>query len=125
MDFDEKIIKLGELNALAYEDLLLSINTSFSIGKFVFGLVRNVKSADFPEGNCKITGARLVGKHALHTALSLLKLKNKFHDCKLELIEKDPDEWISTLEVLRIQMNKFALRGKTIDENFMIHEKSL
>ena len=30
-DLDEKIIKLGEFNELAYEDLLLFINTSSSV----------------------------------------------------------------------------------------------
>ena len=29
MDLDKKIIKLGELNELAYEDQILSINTNF------------------------------------------------------------------------------------------------
>ena len=38
MDLDKNILKLGELNELAYEDLILSINTSFSVGKIVLGL---------------------------------------------------------------------------------------
>ena len=49
-----KIVKLGELNKLAYEDLILSINTSSSVGKVMFGLAKNAKSEDFPEGNCKV-----------------------------------------------------------------------
>ena len=32
-DLNNKIIKLGELNKLAYEALILSINTSSSVGK--------------------------------------------------------------------------------------------
>ena len=32
----EKILKLGELNKLACEDLILSINTSSSVGKVAF-----------------------------------------------------------------------------------------
>ena len=50
----QKIIKLGESNKLTCEYLILSFNTSSSVGKVAFGLVRNPKSADFPEGNCKI-----------------------------------------------------------------------
>ena len=53
-DFNKKIIKLGELNKLAYEDLMLSIKTSSFVGKVAFGLVRNAKSAHFPNENCKI-----------------------------------------------------------------------
>ena len=51
----------GELNKLA-QDLILSMDTSSSEGKVAFGLVRNVKSVKFPEGNCKITWDRLVSK---------------------------------------------------------------
>ena len=53
-DLDKKIIRSGESNEFAYEDLILSINTSASVGKVAFGLVKNAKSEDFPEGNCKV-----------------------------------------------------------------------
>ena len=86
----------------------------------MFRLVKNVKSEDFPEGNCKVAWERLVSKYALHIASSLLKLKNEFHNSKLEWIDKDPNEWISHLEVLQIQMNEFRLNGSITDEHFMI-----
>ena len=95
-----KIVRIGELNLLAYGDLILSINTSFSVGKVALDLIKNMKSADFPEGNCKVTWDRLVSKYALHTASSLLKFKSKFYNSKLDSTEKDPDEWISNLEGL-------------------------
>ena len=57
-------------------NLILSIKTSSSVGKVAFGLVKNAKSEDFPEGNCKVACDRLVSKYALHTASSLLKLKS-------------------------------------------------
>ena len=60
-ELDKKIVKLGELNELAYKDLILSINTNSFVGiKRTFGLVKNAKSVDFPEGNCKIAWDRLV-----------------------------------------------------------------
>ena len=62
-DLDEKIIKLCELKELLYEDLILFSNTSSSVGKVAFGLVRNAKSADFLEGNCKIVWDRMVSKY--------------------------------------------------------------
>ena len=101
-NLDKRIVKLGELNELAYEDLILSINTNSSVGKVAFGLVKNVKSVDFLEGNCKVAWDRLVSKYAPHTASSLLKLKSEFHNSKLDSMDKDPDEWISHLEGLRI-----------------------
>ena len=69
-----------------------------SVGKMSFGRERNVKSAYFPEGNCKIAWDKLVSKYAPHTASSLLKLKSEFHNSKLESIKKDPVKWISNLE---------------------------
>ena len=104
-DPDKKIIKLGELNKLAYEDIILLTNTSSSGGKVAFGLVKNTKSEDFPKRNCKVAWDRLVSKYAPHTALSLQKLKSQFHNSKLESIDEDLNEWISHLEELRIRIN--------------------
>ena len=42
-DLYKEIITLGKLNKLVYKDLILSINTSSSVGKVAFGLVRNAK----------------------------------------------------------------------------------
>ena len=78
------------------------VNTSSSIGKVAFGLMKNAKSEDFLEGNCKVAWDPLENKYVLHTASSLLKLKSEFHNSKLELIDKDPNKLISHLEGLRI-----------------------
>ena len=43
-DLDKTVIKFGDLNELAYEDLILFINTNYSVGKVAFGLVKNAKS---------------------------------------------------------------------------------
>ena len=99
-DLDNKIVKLGEVNELANEDLILLINTSSSVGKGAFGLIKYAKSEDFLEENCKVALDRLVSKYALHTASSLCNLKSELHNSKLELIDKDPDKWISHLEGL-------------------------
>ena len=91
-DLNKKIVKLGELNELMCEDLILLINTSSSVGKVAFGLEKNAKSEDFLERNCKVAWDRLESKYALNTALSLLKLKSEFYNIKLETVDKDPDE---------------------------------
>ena len=62
-DLNKRILKLGELNELAYKDLFCSINTSSSFGKVAFGLVKNAKSADFSNGNSKIAWDGLISKH--------------------------------------------------------------
>ena len=101
-NLNKKIVKLGELNELANEDLILSINTSSSSGK-AFDLVKNTKSDDFVEGNCEVAWDRLVSKYALHTAMSLPKLKSEFHNSKLDSVDKDPNEWITHLEDLEFK----------------------
>ncbi len=60
---NKKIIKLGELNTLAYKDIVLSINHTTSSGKVAFSLIKNCKSNEFPEGNFKLTWERLVKKY--------------------------------------------------------------
>ena len=121
MDLDKKITTLGELKELAYKNLTLLINTSSSVGKVAFGIVRNAKSADFSKGNCKIMWDRLISKYTLHIASSVLKLKSEFHYSKLESNKKDPDEWISNLEGLKIQMNEFSPKGSITYKDLMIH----
>ena len=49
------------------------------------------------------------------------RLKSEFHNSKLQSIDKEPDEWISHLEGLRICMNEFCQKGNVSDEDFMIH----
>ena len=57
MDLDNKIIKLGDLNQLACENLILPISTNSSMGYIAFRLVRNAKTLEFLERNCNIVWA--------------------------------------------------------------------
>ena len=93
-----KIVKVGEVNELTYEDLILSIDSNFSMVKLEFGLERNAKSLEFSKENCKVECDWLMNKCAPHNAWTLLKVNNEFHNKKLESIEKEPDEWISHLK---------------------------
>ena len=71
-------------------------------GRVAFSLVKNFKSAEYPEGNCKLAWDRLIAKYAPKSAPSLLKLKKQFANCKLkdENIKYHPDNYISSLESL-------------------------
>ena len=72
-DLDKTVAKWGELHELVYEYLIL--NTSASVGKMAFWLMRNVKSQEFTKGNWQLAWDRLVHEYAPHTASSLLKLR--------------------------------------------------
>ena len=86
-----------------------------------FGQVKNVKSENFPKGDCMIAWDRLTSNYACHTVTSLPKLKREFNNSKLESMEKVPDEWILHPEGLQIQMNKFGKKAYIPDEDFVIH----
>ena len=51
---DEAVKMLGTMNVLAYEDILLSIDTKNAAGKVAFNLVNTCYSEDFPKGNCRL-----------------------------------------------------------------------
>ena len=68
-------MKLEDANKEAFEDVILSINHTTKQGKVASSLVKNCKTSDYPEGNCKLAWDRLEAKYAPKTAPSMLKLK--------------------------------------------------
>ena len=81
---DKNIIQLAKLNRMAYMDLILSIDHKMPKGKVVFRSVKNSKSSKYPEGNYKIAWDRLVQEYSPKSTPSLLKLKKKFENARLE-----------------------------------------
>ena len=122
LDGDEVTKKIAELNEDAYEELVLSMDHSTSRGRVAFSLVKNSKSAAYPEGNCKIAWDRLVAKYAPRTTPSLLKLKKKFANSKLEDdLKRNPDEWITELEGLRTDMEDIHIATTMSDLDVLIY----
>ena len=72
---DKKVTQLGNLNELGYEDLICFINGESMAGKVAFNLVKNCKSTEFTEGNCKQAWDQLVNKYTPKTAPSYIELK--------------------------------------------------
>ena len=97
---------LAELNEEAYEDIILSIDHGTKQGKVAFSLIKNCKSSDYPEGNCKLAWSRLVAKYAPKSTPSLLKLKKRYENSKLTEVIRDPEDWISELEGIRTQISE-------------------
>ena len=67
-----------------------SINGSTKAGKVAFSLVKNCKTKDYLEGNCKQAWDHLVNKYSSKTAPSYIKLKKTFTNSVLESHESDP-----------------------------------
>ena len=120
-DKNKEVILIGDLNEEAYEELVLCMDHTTDLGRVAFSLVKNSKSADYPEGNCKIAWDRLMAKYAPKTAPSLLKLKKKFANSRLVDLEKNPDEWITELEGFRTDMEDIHIATTMSDLDFLIH----
>ena len=88
----DNMIKLNDANKEAFEDIILSIDHTSKQGKVAFSLVKNCKTAKYPEGNCKLAWDRLVAKYSPKTAPLMLKLKKTFANSQLESVDKHPDE---------------------------------
>ena len=68
-------MELSNKNEEAFKDIILSIDHTTTEGDVAFSLVKNCRTASYPEGSCKLAWERLLAKYALKTAPSLLKLK--------------------------------------------------
>ena len=119
-EMDKKIIQLDKLNRQAFMDLILSINTNTNRGKIAFRLVKNCKTSEYPEGNCKMAWDRLVAKFAPRSTPSLLKLQKEYENSKLESSTRDPEDWISELEGLRIDIELIESSSAISERNFMV-----
>ena len=84
-DAKKTIVKNWNLNELAFEDLLLSINTKTSSGTTAFNLVDTCTTSDQPDGNCKIAWDRLVSKYQPKTAPSYIQLKKDLRTAELRI----------------------------------------
>ena len=50
----KKIVDLANKNEEAFEDIILSIDHTTTEGKVAFSLVKNCRTASYPEGSCKL-----------------------------------------------------------------------
>ena len=101
----KEIKEARELNELAFEDLVLSMDTKKGQGKIAANLVNSAKNEDFSEGDAKEAWDKLRKKYNPSTTPSLLRIKKEFNKSVLKL-EKDPAEWIQELQMLQIQANE-------------------
>ena len=61
-DKEKKIIEINRVNKKGFMDLILSMNTTTVRGQIAFRLVRNCKSATYPDGNVFTAWNRLESK---------------------------------------------------------------
>lgn len=120
-DDEKAILALADLNTKAYMELLCSMNSKTNRGKVAFRLVKNCRSSDYPEGNVKLAWDRLVAKFAPKNTPSLLKLKRDFENSSLAGIQIDPEDWISELEGICIEIEAINQASAVSEKDLLLH----
>jgi len=116
---EKALSEIRDKNELAFEELVLSIDTSSGDGRVAFQAVCCCKNDDYKNGNAADAWARLTAKYAPNIAPIKLELKSEFQWSKLWDAAQDPDVWISELESLRARLKE--IKSDISDEDFMIH----
>jgi len=107
-----------KMNARAYNDLMLSIDTTKHHGKTAFKIVKQCKNDEYPNGNAKQAWDKLKQKYSSTSVGTMLKLKEKFHSSKMKK-SQDPSEWILELEELQDRLEE--MNHAISDEDMMVH----
>jgi len=71
-------MRIKQMNKLAYEELVLSIDMTDSLGKVAFQLVKTSKTADYASGHAPTAWKCLVNKYAPKLTPRKLELKVEF-----------------------------------------------
>jgi len=116
---EKALSEIRDKNELAFEELVLSIDTSEGDGRVAFQAVCCCKSNDYMNGNAADAWKRLTDKYAPNMAPIKLELKSEFQKTKLRDASNDPDVWISNLESIRARLKD--LKADISDKDFIVH----
>ena len=72
--------------------------------KVSFSLVKLSKSKDFSCGDTTLAWITLENNFEPDNAQTSIELKEKVMKCKLKNVDENPDEWITTLENVRVRL---------------------
>jgi hypothetical protein len=113
----KKLLRIADLNEIAFTELILSIDVSNSNGKIAFGIVKSCKSKEFEDGNAALAWEKLKKKYDPISAPSLVKTERMFRESRLGKNE-DPEVWINNLEDLRIKLE--TMGSAMTDDQFIV-----
>ena len=113
----KKLLRIADLNEIAFTELILSIDVSNSNGKIAFGIVKSCKSKEFEDGNAALAWDKLKKKYDPISAPSLVKTERMFRESRLGKNE-DPEIWINNLEDLRIKLE--TMGSVMTDDQFIV-----
>ena len=111
---DKIKLKGRKENDKAYNDLILACS-----GEIGFAIVDESVTKDLPDGDAELAWRELQRRFEPDTSADKVKLKREFNASKLSSWNKDPEVWISKLEVIRKRLKKMS--NEISDEDMMIH----
>jgi hypothetical protein len=76
------MLRIVDLNELAFTELVLSIDVSSSSGKIAFGIVKSCKTKDYEDVHSGLAWENLKNKYDPVSAPSLVKTERLFRECK-------------------------------------------
>ena len=111
---DAVLAENRKANISAYNDLVLAC-----FGDIGFSIVDEAVIDELPDGDACLAWKNLEKKFQPSSSANKVQLRKQFNSSKLSDVLKDPDEWITKLEILRKRLKKM---GTIInDEDLMIH----
>jgi hypothetical protein len=97
-DEGRRMMKVIDLNEMAFTKLVLSIDVSSSSGKIAFRIVTSCKTKDYEDGHAGLAWKKLKKKYDTVSAPSLVKAERLFRECKLGK-DEDPETWITIRKI--------------------------
>jgi hypothetical protein len=106
------------MNDQAFNELMLSMDTTTDEGDVAFGIVSAAMTDDFTNGRAAEAYANLQKKYDPTSAPSMVKITRQFYKATLGKGE-DPDVFINKLERLRVQILRMDKECKVSDKSFI------
>jgi len=106
-------------NILAFEELILSIDTSKDKGKIAFQIVKNCKTTTKKGGDSALAWKRLTEEYAPKIVPRKMELMREFQKMTLKSSGEDPDVWSMNLESIQTKLAKMSYT--ILDKQLMIH----
>jgi hypothetical protein len=102
------------LNKLGYAELMMSCQE-----EVCFNFIDAAKNETYPDGDAFLAWKSLQERFEPKTLSSLVLLKKEFNLCALKRTDKDPDEWITQLLLLRRRLK--GMEHQMTDLDVVIH----
>jgi hypothetical protein len=109
-----KVDEVKIANSSGYVELLMAMSDEIS-----FALVDEARTDDYPGGDLAKAWKGLMDLFEPSTAATKVTLKKQFYTNKLTDIGRDPDEWVTELELLRQRLKTLGVQVD--DEDLVIH----